>query len=94
MNTLVILAAGNGTRFGGPKQLMGFGPLNRPLMAYNIDYAYQAGYRKFIIVCQEKHQSTIKKSPFYQYYNDCEYHIVIQQNQCLPESVVPDNHHT
>ena len=88
MKTLIILAAGNGTRFGGPKQLTGFGPLQRPLMAYNIDHAYQAGYRQFIIVCQQQHENSIKALPFYQYYTDCTYHIVIQSNQHLPTSVV------
>lgn len=87
LKTLIILAAGNGTRFGGPKQLTGFGPLNRPLMAYNIDNAYQAGYRKFIIVCQQQHENSIKALPLYQHYADSSYHTVIQTNQHLPEPV-------
>ena len=94
MKTLIILAAGNGTRFGGPKQLTSFGPLNRPLMDYNIDHAHQAGYRKFIIVCQQQHESNIKALPLYQYYADSTYHTVIQNNQCLPESKVIDIEHT
>ncbi|XQW84496.1 nucleotidyltransferase family protein [Thalassotalea piscium] len=87
MNTLIILAAGNGTRFGGPKQLTEFGPLNRPLMAYNIDHAYNAGYRTFIIVCQQQHEQTIKSLPCFRHYTDCQYHTVIQNNQYLPKSV-------
>lgn len=87
MKTLIILAAGNGTRFGGPKQLTGFGPLNRPLMAYNIDHAHQAGYRKFIIVCQQQHENNIQALPLYHYFADSEYHTVVQNNQHLPDTV-------
>ncbi|GHE91943.1 nucleotidyltransferase family protein [Thalassotalea profundi] len=87
MKTLIILAAGNGSRFGGPKQLTCFGPLNRPLMSYNIDHAHQAGYRKFIIVCQQKHEQLIQTLPLYQHFSDSEYHTVIQKNQSLPDSL-------
>ncbi|GAA5139663.1 nucleotidyltransferase family protein [Thalassotalea piscium] len=87
MKTLIILAAGNGTRFGGPKQLTGFGPLNRPLMAYNIDNAYTAGYRNFIIVCQHQHLNKIEALAFYRKYPDSQYHTVIQSNQHLPNGV-------
>lgn len=86
LKTLIILAAGNGTRFGGPKQLTGFGPLNRPLMDYNIDHAHQAGYRNFIIVCQQQHEPLIKALPLYQYYADSTYQTVVQSNHYLPES--------
>jgi len=51
--TLVILAAGQGSRFGGPKQFTRFGPLNKTLMEYNICHAIDAGFNKIIFITQE-----------------------------------------
>ncbi|WP_448568069.1 nucleotidyltransferase family protein [Thalassotalea ganghwensis] len=61
LDTLVILAAGNGSRYGSPKQFALFGPKQQPLWFYNIELAYQAGYRKVILVCQRKHQQVIEQ---------------------------------
>ena len=53
MPTLVILAAGKGSRFGGPKQLKRFGPLNGTLMEYNICHALDAGFTKVVFIVHE-----------------------------------------
>jgi len=51
--TLVILAAGLGRRFGGDKQLAGLGPGGRPLMAYALHDAAQAGFGRAVVVVRE-----------------------------------------
>ncbi|MBA6234392.1 MULTISPECIES: NTP transferase domain-containing protein [unclassified Colwellia] len=50
MTTLVILAAGLGSRFGGNKQLAGFSAANLTLMECNICHAVDAGFTKVIFI--------------------------------------------
>jgi UTP-glucose-1-phosphate uridylyltransferase len=50
MTTLVILAAGLGSRFGGNKQLAEFSSANLTLMECNICHAIDAGFTKVIFV--------------------------------------------
>jgi MobA-like NTP transferase domain len=49
--TLLILAAGRGSRFGGPKQLTPVGPSQEPLLAYTIHDAARAGFGRVVLVC-------------------------------------------
>lgn len=51
--TLVILAAGLGTRFGGEKQLAVIGPGGQPLLAFAIHDAARAGFRRAVLVVRE-----------------------------------------
>ena len=48
--TLVIMAAGMGSRFGGDKQLTGVGPSGEVLLEYSTYDAIRAGFDKFIFV--------------------------------------------
>ena len=50
MTTLVILAAGLGSRFGGNKQLAEFSSANLTLMECNICHAIDAGFTKVIFI--------------------------------------------
>jgi len=59
MDTVVILAAGNGSRFGGPKQFSRFGPLELTLMQYNVCHAITAGFTKAVIIIQRNHQTLL-----------------------------------
>jgi choline kinase len=60
LTTLVILAAGQGSRFGGPKQFSRFGPLNKTLMEYNICHAIDAGFTKIIFITQQVFKEKIE----------------------------------
>lgn len=51
---LVILAAGRGSRFGGPKQLAAVGSRGDVLIAYSIYDAVHAGFDHFLIVTREE----------------------------------------
>lgn len=54
-NTLVIMAAGFGSRYkGGVKQMAGIGPNGEWIMDYSIYDAYQAGIRKVVIIIREE----------------------------------------
>lgn len=48
--TLVIMAAGLGSRYGGNKQTEGIGPSHEMLMEYSIFDAVRAGFSKFVFV--------------------------------------------
>lgn len=56
--TLVLLAAGRGSRFGGLKQLHRFRPQNSFLAEYAIFDALKAGFRRFVaIVSPDTHEA-------------------------------------
>lgn len=48
--SLVVLAAGLGTRFGGAKQLAGLGPSGETLLDYNLFDAARAGFDRVVLV--------------------------------------------
>lgn len=48
--SLVIMAAGLGSRYGGSKQVDGVGPHNEILMEYGIYDALQAGFNKIVFI--------------------------------------------
>jgi len=52
-STLVILAAGMGSRFGGLKQVVPMGPNSESIMDYSIHDAKQAGFRRVVFVIRE-----------------------------------------
>lgn len=51
--TLVVLAAGLGTRYGGLKQLDTIGPNGEIIMDYSISDAIHAGFGKIVLIVQE-----------------------------------------
>jgi NDP-sugar pyrophosphorylase family protein len=50
--TLVVLAAGLGRRFGGPKQLKPLGPGDNVLLEYTAYDAIRAGFRNIVFIIQ------------------------------------------
>lgn len=53
--SLVIMAAGMGSRFGGLKQIQAVGPSNEIIADYSIYDAIQAGFDKVIFIIKEEH---------------------------------------
>jgi UTP-glucose-1-phosphate uridylyltransferase len=52
--TLLILAAGIGSRYGGIKQLDGFGPHGETIMDYSVFDAIRAGFGKVVFIIREE----------------------------------------
>ena len=63
--TLVVLAAGMGSRFGGMKQTYPVGPNDEFIMDYSVYSAIKYGFTKVVFVIREEYldlfQSTIGK---------------------------------
>lgn len=51
--TLLIMAAGMGSRYGGDKQIDGMGPNGEILMEYSIYDAIEAGFTKVVFILKE-----------------------------------------
>jgi UTP-glucose-1-phosphate uridylyltransferase len=52
--TLLVLAAGMGSRYGGNKQIDGFGPNQETILEYSIYDAIRAGFGKVVFVVREE----------------------------------------
>ncbi|PVX52644.1 nucleotidyltransferase-like protein [Balneicella halophila] len=60
--TLLILAAGMGSRYGGLKQMDGLGPSGETIIDYSIYDAIRAGFGKVVFVIRESFKEEFKKS--------------------------------
>ena len=58
--TLVILAAGMGSRYGGLKQIDGFGPNGEAIIEYSVFDAIRAGFGKVVFVVRESIEEAFK----------------------------------
>ena len=59
--TLLILAAGMGSRYGGLKQIDGIGPKNEPIIEYSIYDAIKAGFGKIVFVIREEFDAAFRE---------------------------------
>ena len=59
--TLLIMAAGLGSRYGGDKQVDGIGPHGEMLMQYSIYDALEAGFDKLVFVIKPTYKEIIDK---------------------------------
>ena len=48
--TLLVLAAGMGSRYGGLKQMDGVGPHGETILDYSVNDAIRAGFNKIIFI--------------------------------------------
>lgn len=79
--TLLIMAAGMGSRFGGLKQLEGFGPHNQLLLEYSVYDAIQAGFNRAVFIIKEEHQQDFITHVTSKIENHINVQLVFQTNQ-------------
>ena len=60
--TLLILAAGMGSRFGGLKQIEPFGPNGEFIIDYSIYDAIKAGFNKVVFIIKEENYEIFKET--------------------------------
>lgn len=59
--TLVIMAAGMGSRFGGFKQMEPVGPHGEFIIDYSIHDAIEAGFDKFVFIIKQEHREFLEE---------------------------------
>jgi choline kinase len=85
MSTLIILAAGLGSRFGGNKQLAEFGQRKLTLMEYNILNAIKAGFDKVIFVIRPDLEPLFERQILSRLPKEIDYKLVHQRLNLLPD---------
>ena len=59
--TLLVLAAGIGSRYGGIKQIDGFGPNGETIMDYSLFDAIRTGFTKVVFIVRDEILETVKQ---------------------------------
>ena len=59
--TLLVLAAGMGSRYGGLKQMDGLGPHGETIIDYSIHDAVEAGFGKIVYIVRDFFKEDMKK---------------------------------
>ncbi|TVR86050.1 MAG: nucleotidyltransferase [Saprospirales bacterium] len=77
--TLVVLAAGMGSRYGGLKQLDRFGPQRKTIMDYSIQDAIGAGFDCIVFVIREEFESQFRAQTSSRYENEVDVRLVHQK---------------
>lgn len=62
MMTLVVMAAGMGSRFGGSKQTAGVGPNGETLLEYAVFDARRAGFDRVVFIIKEEMERTFRQT--------------------------------
>lgn len=90
--TLLVLAAGMGTRYGGNKQLDEVGPSGETIIDYSIYDAIRAGFGKIVFVIRRDIEEQVKERFVDRLLGKIEVDYVFQEITNLPEgvSVAPD----
>ncbi len=89
--TLVILAAGMGSRFGGLKQIEGIGPNDEFIIDYSVFDAVEAGFNKIVFIIKEENYEIFKETigKRVEPYINVEY--AFQKNDNLKQYNIPED---
>jgi dTDP-glucose pyrophosphorylase len=90
--TLLILAAGMGSRYGGLKQLDQVGPSGETIIDYSIYDAIRAGFGKVIFIIKEAIEDDFKETFVERLKDKIAIDYVFQETWMVPEGItIPDN---
>ncbi len=87
--TLLIMAAGLGSRYGGNKQIDRIGPNGEILMEYSIHDAMEAGFNKVVFVIKRSMDETFREMIGDKIAKKVEVHYAYQEYDSLPGGFVP-----
>ena len=83
--TLLLLAAGMGSRYGGLKQLDGLGPNGETIMDYSIYDAIKAGFGKIVFVIRKDFEQDVREKILSKYEGHVPAELCFQSLDALPE---------
>lgn len=83
--TLLVLAAGMGSRYGGLKQLDGLGPNGETIMDFSIFDAARAGFGKVVFVIRHAFEQDFREKVISKYKDAIKVEVVFQELDSLPE---------
>ena len=90
--TLVILAAGMGSRFGGLKQITPMGPNDEFIIDYSVYDAIRAGFNKIVFLIKEENFEAFKETIGKRVEPHINVEYCFQDNKNLPEGYeVPED---
>lgn len=82
--TLIILAAGMGSRYGGLKQLDGVGPNGETILDYSVYDAAKGGFGKVVFVVRQNFRKEFEEKITKKYNNIIEVAFAVQELDKLP----------
>ncbi|MDD6224335.1 MAG: sugar phosphate nucleotidyltransferase [bacterium] len=85
--TLLIMAAGMGSRFGGLKQIEPFGPHQEFLIDYSVYDAIKVGFNKVVFIIKEENYELFKETIGNRIADKIEVEYVFQQQNSIPSWV-------
>jgi NDP-sugar pyrophosphorylase family protein len=86
--TLLVMAAGMGSRYGGLKQMDGMGPNGETLMDYVLYDAIEAGFNKIVFIIRKDFAEAFREK-FNHLSNHADLVYVFQESDDLPEGYSP-----
>ncbi len=92
--TLLVLAAGMGSRYGGLKQLDGLGPSGETIMDYSVYDALRAGFGKIVFVIRHDFEQEFRDKIISKYEGHVPVEVVFQDINTLPEGFSPNPERT
>lgn len=87
--TLLILAAGMGSRYGGLKQIDAVGPSGETILDYSIYDALASGFGKIVFVIRREIEDAFRKSVGSRYESLTKVEYVFQELNALPAGFTP-----
>lgn len=84
--TLLVMAAGMGSRYGGLKQLDDVGPNGETIIDFSVYDAIRAGYNKVVFIIRKDFEKQFKQKISNKYKNKIDVEIVYQDLNDLPGS--------
>ena len=92
--TLLILAAGMGSRYGGLKQLDGIGPNGETIMDYSVYDAIRFGFGKIVFVIRHDFEKDFREKVLSKYESHIPVEVVFQAIDKLPSGFAPNPERT
>ena len=90
--SLLVMAAGMGSRYGGLKQLDSFGPNNETIIDYSVYDAIESGFEKIVFIIREEFSEDFKSKISNKFKDRIDVEHVYQSLDQVPKSFsVPNN---